>query len=119
MLWAAYDAKDAASVRFLLQSQAHTVMSIVVHSGWEKYRTGCQEALEEAHQLWVKSENLVVEAAEVEKGSEKSALLEVCQKLLEACDCCVTAEEEILELNDLSAHTYILVHEGSWLFWQQ
>ena len=101
-----------------MQSRAHAVMSVVAHSGWDKYRTTCEEALEEARQLWVKSESLVVEAAEAEIGSEKSVLLEECQKLLEACDCRVAAEEEILALNDLSAHTYILAHEGSRLFWQ-
>ena len=83
-------------------------MSAVTYSGWDKYRTTCEEALEEACQLWVKSESLVVEVAETEIGSDKSDLLEACKELLEACDCRIAAEEEILELNDLRAQSYIL-----------
>jgi hypothetical protein len=46
-------------------------------------------------------------------------LLKECQKLLEACDRCITAEEEILELNDLSAETYVFTYKGSRLLWQR
>jgi hypothetical protein len=91
-----FGAKDAVSAWLLMQSQAHAVMSVVAHSGWDKYQTSCEEALGEAHQLWVKSESLVVKAAEAEIGSKKLVLLEECQKLLEACDCRVAAEEDIL-----------------------
>jgi hypothetical protein len=119
MLWAAYGAKDAGSAWLLMQSRAHAVMSAVTYSGWDKYRTTCEEALEEARQLWVKSESLVVEVAETEIGSDKSDLLEACKELLEACDCCIAAEEEILELNNLSAQSYVLAHEGNRLFWQR
>ena len=119
MLWAAYGAKDAGSARLIMQSQAHAVMSAVTHSGWDKYWITCEEALEEARQLWVKSESLVVEVAETETGSDKSDLLEACKELLEACDCHITAKEEILELNNLSAQSYVLAHEGDQLFWQQ
>jgi hypothetical protein len=46
-------------------------------------------------------------------------LLKECQKLLEAYDRHVAAEEEILELNDLSAETYVFAHAGSRLLWQR
>jgi hypothetical protein len=39
--------------------------------------------------------------------------------LLAACDCLVESKEEILELNDLSAQTYVSAHEKCDLVWQK
>ena len=39
--------------------------------------------------------------------------------LLEACDCLVESEEEILELNDWSAETYVSAYEKHDLVWQK
>lgn len=47
-----------------------------------------------------------------------TVLLMECQKLLEACDRRIAVEEEILELNDLSAKAYVFAHEGGRLLWQ-
>ena len=45
-------------------------------------------------------------------------LMGQCKGLLAVCDQWVSSEEEILELNDLSAKTYIIVHDRHDLVWQ-
>jgi hypothetical protein len=60
----------------------------------------------------------VVEAAEVDIEWENRTLLEESQRLLAACDRLIAAEEEILQLNDLSAETYVSAYEHGILVWQ-
>lgn len=47
------------------------------------------------------------------------SLLSQCQGLLAVCDRWASSEEEIPELNDLSAKTYVLAHEQRDLVWQK
>ena len=105
-----------------MSTRAHEVIHALTVSqfGWEEYWPSCEDALADARQLWTKLERLVIQAATVEADGEDSdfTLLKECQKLLEACDRLVAAEEEILELNDLSAKTYVFVHKGGRLLWQ-
>jgi len=122
-LWAMHGAQDGSLERRLMSTRAHEIIHALTVSqvGWEEYRPSCEDALADAHQLWTKSERLVIQAATVEADGDGSdfVLLKECQKLLEACDRRVAAEEEILELNDLSAETYVFAHAGSRLLWQR
>jgi hypothetical protein len=122
-LWAMHGAQGGSLERSLMSTRAHEVIHALTVSrfGWEEYRPSCEDALADARQLWTKSERLVIQAATVEADGEDSdfTLLKECQKLLEACDRLVAAEEEILELNDLSAETHVFAHEGGRLLWQR
>jgi hypothetical protein len=122
-LWAMHGAQDRSLERRLMSTRAHEVIHALTVSqiGWEEYQPSCEDALADARQLWTKSECLVIQAAatvEADGDGSDFTLLKECQKLLEACDRCIAAEEEILELNNLSAETYVFAHEGSWLLWQ-
>jgi hypothetical protein len=113
-----HGAQDALSEQMLLNSRACTVMREVAENGWETLRTRCVEALVAARQLWSQAENLVIEAAEVDVDGDGLTLSE-CQRLLAACDRLVASEEEILDLNDLSAETYVIGHTQRDLVWQK
>ncbi|KIM75184.1 hypothetical protein PILCRDRAFT_13747 [Piloderma croceum F 1598] len=121
-LWAMHGAQDGSLERRLMSTRAHEVIHALTVSrvGWEEYRPSCEDALADACQLWTKSECLVIQAATVEADGSNFMLLKECpSKLLEACDRRVSAEEEILELNDLTAETYVFAHESSRLLWQR
>ena len=47
------------------------------------------------------------------------SLLGECQELLAVCDRWVSSEEEILEINDLSAENYVLAHDQQHLVWHK
>ena len=115
MLW---KIRGTESEELLLASRAEEVLCEVAKSGWEQYRPICEAELTAAWQLWSNSEELLVEVAKRGNNVNKS-LLEGCQELLAACNCWIAAEEEILELNNLSAKTYILVHKQRDLVWQK
>ena len=106
------------SEELLLASRAEEVLHEVAKSGWEQYRPVCEAELMAARQLWSNSEELLVEVAERGNDIDRS-LLGGCQELLAACDCWIAAEEEILDLNDLSAETYVLAGEQRDLVWQK
>jgi hypothetical protein len=117
-----HGAQDALREQQFMSSRAHDVIHAltVAQVGWEEFRTSCEDALDDARQLWTKSESLVIQAAAVEADVDggDTVLLMECQKLLEACDRRIAVEEEILELNDLSAEAYVFAHEGGRLLWQ-
>jgi hypothetical protein len=71
-----------------------------------------------AQQFWFKTEELTVEVAEMD-GEVDESLLGQCRGLLSVCDRWVSSEEEILELNDLSAQTDVLAHGKRDLLWQK
>ena len=102
----------------LLSSRAEEVLHAVAESGWEQYRPVCEAELAAARRLWSNSEELLVEVAERNSDVDQSLLRE-CQELLTACDRWVSSEEEILELNDLSAETYVSAHGQRDLVWQK
>jgi len=106
------------SEELLLASRAEEVLREVAKSGWEEYRPICKAELTAARRLWSNLEELLVEVAERGNYVDKS-LLGGCQELLAACDRWIAAEEEILELNDLSAETYVLAREQRDLVWQK
>ena len=92
-----------------MSSRARTVAYGVSQKGWDEFRISCEDSLAAARRLWSESKNLVIEAAEVEMDGDLELLAD-CRRLLAACDCLVASEEEILELNDLSAlsaETYV------------
>ena len=99
----------------LRESRAHTVMCEVAKHGWEEYRASCMRELAAACQLWSQAESLVVQAAELDDLTS----LEESQEMLALCDCLIASEEEIIKLNDLSAETYVFVHEHRTLVWQK
>ena len=115
MLW---KIRGTESEELLLASRAEEVLREVAKSGWEQYRLICEAELTAARRLWSNSEEILVEVAE--RGNDVyKLLLEGCQELLAACDRWIAAEEEILELNDLSAETYVLAREQRDLVWQK
>ena len=71
-----------------------------------------------ARQFWFKIEELIVEVAETDVEVDES-LLGQCRGLLSVCDWWVSSEEEILELNDMGAQTYVLADEKCDLVWQK
>ena len=71
-----------------------------------------------ARQFWFKIEELIVEVAETDVDVDES-LLGQCRGLLSVCNRWVSSEEEILELNDMGAQTYVLAHEKRDLVWQK
>jgi hypothetical protein len=97
--------RGTESEELLLASRVEEVLREVAKNRWEEYRPVCEARLMAAQRLWSNSEELLVEVAERGNDIDKS-LLGGCQELLAACDRWITVEEEILELNDLSAETY-------------
>jgi hypothetical protein len=110
--------RGTESEELLLASRAEEVLREVAKNGWEQYRPVCEAELMAARWLWSNSEELLVEVAERDNDVDKS-LLGRCQELLAACDRWIAAEEEILELNNLSAETYVLAREQCDLVWQK
>ena len=102
-----------------MSSRAWTVIHEVEKRGWEEYRTSCAETLAAARRLWSQSESLVVDVAEHNLDGENSLLQRACHRMLAGCDRLVASEEEILELNDLSAKTYVFAHAHRGLVWQK
>jgi len=102
----------------LLTSRAAEVLREIIAMEWEQYRPVCEEQLAAARQFWSQTEGLIVEMVE-KNGEGDESLLGQCQGLLAVCDRWVSSEEEILELNDLSAKTYVLAHEQRDLVWQK
>ena len=114
-LWTTCGARAASSEQMLRKFRAHTVMCEVAKCGWEEYRASCTRELAAARQLWSQAESLVVQAAEL----DDSTLLEESQEMLALGDRLIASEEEIIELNDLSAETYVFAHKHGTLVWQK
>jgi len=93
------------------------VIGNVAERGWEDYRSICEQSLATSRQLWTQAESLITVADACQDDSVE--LLVEGNRLLAACDRLVESEEEILELNDLSAQTYISAHEQCDLVWQK
>jgi hypothetical protein len=104
----------------ILASRGAEVLCEVVTSGWELYRPVCEVQLLKARQLWLQVEGLIEKGAECEVDVEdEQSLMVQCQELLGVCDRWVSSEEEILELNDLSAETYVFAHVQHDLVWRK
>ena len=103
---------------FLLTSRAAENLRYVARHGWEQYWLICKENLAAARQFWSQREALIADIAKIDIGVDK-LLLGECRGLLDVCDQWVSAEEEILELNDLSAETYVLTHEQRDFVWHK
>jgi len=103
---------------FLLTSRAAEALLEVARDGWEQYRPVCEEKLAAARRFWSQTEGLIADIMAIDVDFNKSLLGE-CQGLLVVCDRWVSSEEEILELNDLSAETYVLAYEQRDLVWHQ
>jgi hypothetical protein len=102
----------------LLTSRATEVLQEIATRDWEEYRAVCEAELAAAWQFWSETENLIVGITEMDVEVDES-LLGQCKGLLAVCDWWVSSEEEIVELNDLSAKTYILAHNQRDLVWQK
>jgi hypothetical protein len=102
-----------------MSSRARAVIREVEKRGWEEYRASCAEPLAAARRLWSQSESLVADVAEHSLDGENSLLQRACHRMLAACDRLIASEEEILELNDLSAQTYAFAHAHRDLVWQK
>jgi len=119
-LWIQHGAQDASSELALMQNRAKEVIENVASRSWEDYRWRCEEYLASSRRLWTQAEGLITAVADVgENGDHVSKLLADCNRLLSACDRLVDSEEEILQLNDLSAETYVFAHEAKQLVWQR
>ena len=101
-----------------MESRAHTAMREVAKRGWEEYRASCAGELVAARRRWSQAESLVVQAAELDMNDDLT-LLEESQRMLAVCDRLIASQEEIIELNDLSAETYVFAHEHGTLVWQK
>jgi hypothetical protein len=102
------------------QNETTETMSMVVMArsgatgmGFDSYdATTSRESLAAARQLWSQTESLVIAAADVDPESQSSLkLLGDCKKLLTACDELVSSQEQLLQLFDMSAQTYVIGHE--------
>ena len=102
----------------LLSLRVAEVLQEITTMEWEQYWPVCEEQLAAAQQFWSQTEGLIVEILEMDAEVDES-LLGQCQGLLAVCDQWVSSEEEILELNDSSHETYVLVHEQHDLVWQR
>jgi hypothetical protein len=107
-----------ATELFLLTSRATESLQKIARDGWEQYRPVCEQKLAAACQYWTQTEGLIADVAAIDVDVDKS-LLGKCRELLAVCDQWVASEEEILELNDLGAQTYVLAHEQHDLVWQK
>ncbi|KIM72664.1 hypothetical protein PILCRDRAFT_93371 [Piloderma croceum F 1598] len=76
-LWAMHGAQDALQEQQFMSSRAHDVIHAltVAQVGWEEFRTSCEDALDDARQLWTKSESLVIQAAAVEADMDGGDML--------------------------------------------
>jgi hypothetical protein len=101
-----------------MSNQAREVIGNVAERGWEDYRSICEQSLVASRQLWTQVESLIAAAADACQNDCVELLVEG-NHLLAACDCLVESEEEILELNNLSAQTYVSAHEQCDLVWQK
>jgi len=101
-----------------LTSRAAETLRYVARHGWEQYWLICKENLAAACQFWSQTEALIEDIAKIDIGVDK-LLLGECRGLLDVCNRWVSAEEEILELNDLSAETYVLTHEQRDFVWHK
>jgi hypothetical protein len=110
--------RSKESELLLLTSRATEVLQETATRDWEEYRAVCKAELAAARQFWSETEKLIVEITEMDVGVDES-LMGQCQGLLAVCDRWVSSEEEILELNDLSAKTYVLAHDHRDLVWQK
>jgi hypothetical protein len=110
--------RNKDSELLLLPSRAAEVLQEITAMEWEQYRPVCEEQLAVARQFWSQTEGLIIEIVNMDAEVDES-LLSQCQGLLAVCDRWVSSEEEILELNDLSADTYVLAHEQRDLVWQK
>jgi hypothetical protein len=110
--------RSRATEFFLLTSRATESLREIARDGWERYRPVCERKLAAARQYWTQTEGLIADVAAIDVDVNESLLGE-CRELLAVCDRWVASEEEILELNDLGAQTYILAHEQRDLVWQK
>jgi hypothetical protein len=110
--------RSKESELLLLTSRATEVLQEIATRDWEEYRAVCEAELAAARQFWSETEKLIVEITEMDVEVDEP-LMGQCKGLLAVCDRWVSSEEEILELNNLSAKTYILAHDQRDLVWQK
>jgi hypothetical protein len=101
-----------------MSNRAREVIGNAAERGWEDYRSICEQSLATSRQLWTQAESLITAVADTCQDDCVELLVEG-NCLLAACDRLVESEEEILELNDLSAQTYVSAHEQCDLVWQK
>ena len=102
----------------MARNRAREVIENIAKRSWEDYRWTCEEHLMSSCRLWTQAEDLLTAAADIGQDDGHVELLADCNRLLSACDRLVDSEEEILQLNDLSAETYVFAHEAKQLVWQ-
>jgi hypothetical protein len=102
----------------MARTLASEVIEDVAKRSWDDYRWTCEEYLASSRRLWTQVEGLITAAADIGQGDGHAELLADCNRLLSACDRLVDSEEEILQLNDLSAETYVFAHAAKRLVWQ-
>ena len=90
----------------------------VAERGWEDYRSICKQSLATSCQLWTQVESLITAVADACQDDRVELLVEG-NRLLAACNHLVESEEEILELNNLRAQSYVSAHEQYDLVWQK
>jgi hypothetical protein len=117
-LWILFGGNKPSFELTLMSNQAREVIGNVAERGWEDYRSICEQMLATLRQLWTQAKSLIMAVADAcEDGCMELMVESNC--LLAACDHLVESKEEILELNNLSAQTYVSAHEKCDLVWQK
>ena len=119
-LWVLHGDHNTSSELTLMRNRAQEVMINVAERGWVNYRSICERSLATSRQLWTRAEHFIAAVADTDACQESPGVLLAGGKwLLEACDRLVESEEEILELNNWSAKTYVSAYEKHDLVWQK
>jgi hypothetical protein len=119
-LWVLHGGHNTSSELTLMRNRAQEVMRNVAERGWVNYGSICERSLATSRQLWTRAEHFIAAVADTDACQEShGVLLAGGKRLLEACDRLVESEEEILELNNWSAKTYVSAYGKRDLVWQK